>query len=213
MGAQALPRAIARTRRIDMRVVLGLLLFTVGILATSGLIRQAQQRMPVLVATRALEPGHTIEEGDLRAAEVGLGPGVASVPAQELGLVEGQVLAAPVEEGQIVAPGAVSAGPSVSTGQVALSVGVTPQHAVGGSLRSGDRLQLLATEDPDRPTARTSVLLSDVEVVAVSQEQGPAADPLLTVTLAVDSDDAAAVAQAANSGVLDLALLPAGDSE
>jgi Flp pilus assembly protein CpaB len=213
MSAQALPRAVARTRRIDMRVVLGLLLFVVGILATSGLIRQAQQRTPVLIATRALEPGHTIEEGDLRAAEVGLGPGVVSVPAQELGLVEGQVLAAPVEEGQIVTPGAVSGGTSVSTGQVALSVGVTPQHAAGGSLRSGDRLQLLATEDPDRPTARTSVLLSDVEVVAVTQGQGPAADPLLTVTLAVDFDDAAAVAQAANSGVLDLALLPAGESE
>ncbi|MGH2383378.1 MAG: hypothetical protein ACRDG7_19475, partial [Candidatus Limnocylindria bacterium] len=59
----------------------------------------------------------------------------------------------------------------------------------------------------------TSVLLSEVEVVAVTQEQGPAADPLLTVTLAVSSDDAAAVAQAANSGVLDLALLPAGESE
>ncbi len=213
MSAQALPRAVARTRRIDMRVVLGLLLFMVGILATSALIRQAQQRTPVLVATRALEPGHTIQEGDLRAAEVGLSPGVASVPAEELGLVEGQVLAAHVEEGQIVTPGAVSAGPSVSAGQVALSVGVTPQHAAGGSLRSGDRLQLLATEDPDRPTARTSVLLSEVEVVAVTQEQGPAADPLLTVTLAVDSDDAAAVAQAANSGVLDLALLPAGESE
>jgi Flp pilus assembly protein CpaB len=213
MSAQALPRAVARTRRIDLRVVLGLLLFVVGILATSGLIRQAQQRTPVLVATRTLEPGHTIQEGDLRAAEVGLGPGVASVPAEELELVEGQVLAAPVEEGQVVTSGAVSAGPSVSTGQVALSVGVTPQHAAGGSLRSGDRVQLLATEDPDRPTARTSVLLSDVEVVAVTPEQGPAADPLLTVTLAVDSDDAAAVAQAANSGVLDLGLLPAGESE
>lgn len=213
MSAQALPRAVARTRRIDMRVVLGLLLFTVGILATSGLIRQAQQRTPVLIATRALQPGHTLQEGDLRATEVGLGPGVASVPAGELGLVKGQVLAAPVDEGQVVTPGAVTAGPSVSTGQVALSVGVTPQHAAGGSLRSGDRVQLLATEDPDRPTARTSVLLSDVEVMAVTQEQGPAADPLLTVTLAVDSDDAAAVAQAANSGVLDLALLPAGESE
>lgn len=213
MSAQALPRAIARTRRIDLRVVVGLLLFAVGILATSGLIRQAQQRTPVLVATRALEPGHTIEDGDLRAAEVGLGPGVASVPAEDLRLVEGQVLAAPVEAGQLITPGAVSSGPSVSAGQVALSIGVTPQHAAGGALRSGDRVQLLATEDPDRPTARTSVLLSDVEVVAVTQEQGPAADPLMTVTLAVDSDDAAGIAQAANSGVLDLALLPAGESK
>ncbi len=52
------------------------------------------------------EPGHTIEDGDLRAAEVGLSPGVASVPAEDLRLVEGQVLAAPVEAGQVITPGA-----------------------------------------------------------------------------------------------------------
>jgi Flp pilus assembly protein CpaB len=213
MSAQALPRAIARSRRIDMRVVVGLLLFSVGILATSGIIRQAQERTPVLVAARSLEPGHTMEQGDLRVAEIGLGPGIASLPASELESVEGGVLRAPLEPGQLMTPGAVAAGPALSGGQVAISVGVAPQHAAGGSLRSGDRVQLLATEDPDQPTARTSRLLSAVEVIAVHQEQGPAADPLLTVTLAVSSDDASAVAQAANSGVLDLALRPPKEPE
>jgi len=213
MSAQALPRAIARSRRIDMRVVVGLLLFSVGILATSGIIRQAQERTPVLVAARSLEPGHTIEQGDLRVAEIGLGPGIATLSANELESVEGGVLRAPLEPGQLMTPGAVAAGPALSVGQVAISVGVAPQHAAGGSLRSGDRVQLLATEDPDQPTARTSRLLSAVEVIAVHQEQGPAADPILTVTLAISSDDATAVAQAANSGVLDLALLPAEEPE
>lgn len=213
MSAQALPRAIARSRRIDMRVVVGLLLFSVGILATSGIIRQAQERTPVLIAARSLEPGHTIEKSDLRVAEIGLSSRIASLSANELEAVEGSVLIAPLEAGQVMTPGAVAAGPALSAGQVAISVGVAPQHAAGGSLRSRDRVQLLATEDPDRPTARTSLLLSDVEVITVYQEQGPAADPLLTVTLAVSSDDATAVAQAANSGVLDLALLPTEESE
>jgi Flp pilus assembly protein CpaB len=208
MSAQALPRAIARSRRIDLRVVVGLLLFFVGILATSGIIRRAQERTPVLVATQSLEPGRTIEKSDLRVAELGLSPGVASLPANELEAVTGSVLRAPLEAGQVITPGAVAAGPAVGAGQVAISVGVAPQHAAGGSLRSGDRVQLLATEDTDRPTATTTLLLSGVEVISVDQEQGPAADPLLTVTLAVSSDDATAVAQAANSGVLDLALLP-----
>jgi Flp pilus assembly protein CpaB len=212
MSAQA-PRAIARSRRIDMRVVVGLLLFFVGILATSGIIRQAQERTPVLVAAHSLEPGHTIEKSDLRVAEIGLSPGIASLSANQLEAVEGSVLSAPLEAGQVMTPGAVGAGPALNAGQVAISVGVAPQHAAGGRLRSGDRVQLLATEDPDRPTARTSLLLSDVEVIAVHQEQGPAADPILTVTLAVSSDDATAVAQAANSGVLDLALLPTEESE
>lgn len=212
MSAQVLPRAIARTRRIDMRVVVGLLLFTVGILATSGLIRQAQERTPVLVATRTLEPGDTIQEGDLRVAEVGLSPGVASIPADRLETLVGQVLTAPVENGQIMTPGALSSAPSLAPGEVAISIGVPPQHAVAGNLKAGDRVRLLATEDPGRPTARTSVLLSDVRVVAVHQEDAPAADPTLTVTLGVAADDATAVAQSANSGVLDLVLQPGGES-
>jgi Flp pilus assembly protein CpaB len=213
MSAQALPRAIARTRRIDMRVVVGLLLFALGVLATSRVVRDAQERAPVLVATRSLQPGHTVEAGDLRVAEVGLSPGVASLSASELDNVVGRVLTTPVEAGQIMTPGAISSGSSLAPGEVAISVGVAPQHAAGGSLQSGDRVTLLATEDPGGRTARTSVLLSDVEVIAVQEEQGPAADPLLTVTLATASDDAAAVAQAANSGVLDLVLLPAKDPQ
>lgn len=212
MSTQALPRAIARTRRIDLRVVVGLLLFIVGILATSGLVRQAKERTPVLVAARSLEPGETLQSEDLRVAEMGLASGVATVSADDLDSVVGQELTSPVEAGQVLAPGAIASGPSFSAGQVALSVAVAPSRAAGGSLRSGDRVMLLGTEDPDRPTARTTILLSSVEVISVDEAQGPGVEPNLTVTLAVEQDDAPAVVQAANSGVLDLVLLPSGGS-
>lgn len=213
MSTQALPRAIARTRRIDLRVVVGLLLFIVGILATSGLVRQAKERTPVLVATRQLEAGETLRSEDMRVAELGLGSGVAIISAHELDAVVGQVLTAPLEAGQVLAPGAVASGQSLAAGQVAVSVAVAPSHAAGGSLRAGDRVMLLGTTEPDRPTARTTVLLSEVEVIAVGREDGPGADPNLTVTLAVSADDASSVVQAANSGVLDLVLLPTGSQQ
>jgi Flp pilus assembly protein CpaB len=213
MSTQALPRAIARTRRFDLRVVVGLLLFIVGILATSGLVRQAKERTPVLVATRPLEAGETLGSEDLRVAELGLGSGVATVSANELDAVVGRVLTAPLEAGQVLAPGVAASGPSLGAGQVAVSVAVAPSHAAGGSLRPGDRVMLLGTAEPDRPTARTTVLLSEVEVVAVGQEDGPGADPNLTVTLAISVNDASSVVQAANSGVLDLVLLPTGSQE
>ena len=213
MSTQVLPRAMARTRRIDLRVVVGLLLFIVGILATSGLVRQAKERTPVLVATRPLDAGETLGPEDLRVAELGLGAGVATVSANELDTVIGRVLTAPLEAGQVLAPGAAASGPSLTAGQVALSVAVAPAHAAGGNLRAGDRVMLLGTTEPDRPTARTTVLLSEVVVIAVGQEDGPGADPNLTVTLAVSTDDASAVVQAANSGVLDLVLLPTGSQQ
>jgi Flp pilus assembly protein CpaB len=212
MSAQVLPRAAVRTRRIDLRVVVGVLLFIVGVLATSGLIRQAKQRTPVLVVARSLQPGATLGSNDLRVAELGLTSGVATVPAAAVNSVVGHVLTSPVEAGQVLAPGAISAGPSLPTGQVALSVAVAPAHAAGGNLRSGQRVMLLGTENPDRSTARTTVLLASVEVVAVTAAQGPGVEPNLTVTLAVRAAAAQSVVQAANSGVLDLVLLPATGS-
>lgn len=212
MSAQVLPRAAVRTRRIDLRIVVGLLLFVVGVLATSGLIRQAKERTPVLVAAHSLEPGDTVGSEDLRVAEMGLATGVATLSADELDSVVGQVLTSPIEAGQVLAPGAISSGPSLGAGEVALSVAVAPSRAAGGSLRSGDRVMLLGTQDPDRPTARTSVLLPSVEIIAVDEAQGPGVEPSLTVTLAVGTDDAQSVVQAANSGVLDLVLLPSEES-
>jgi Flp pilus assembly protein CpaB len=213
MSAQVLPRAAAQTRRIDLRIVVGLLLFIVGVLATSSLIRQAKQRSPVLVVARSLQPGDTMGSSDLRVAELGLASGVATVPAADVNSVVGHALTSPVEAGQVLAPGAISQAPALATGQVALSVPVAPAHAAGGSLRSGERVMLLGTEDPDRPTARTTVLLPSVQVIAVATAQGPGVEPNLTVTLAVGTRDAQSVVQAANSGVLDLVLLPPKGSQ
>lgn len=112
----------------------------------------------------------------------------------------------------MLAPRAISSGPSLSDGQVALSVAVPPSRAAGGSLRSVDRVMLLGTQDPDRPTTRTTMLLSSVEIIAIDEAQGPGVEPGLTVTLAVGTDDAQSVVQAANSGVLDLVLLPSEES-
>lgn len=212
MSTQALPRAVARSRRIDLRIVVGLLLFLAGVLATSAIVRQANERSSVLVAATDLEAGHALAPGDLRVAEVSIGGGVASIGADQLDVVAGRVLAGPVESGQVLSPSSIAAGPPLEPGQVAISVGVLPAHAAGGALQSGNRVMVLATEDPDRPTARTAVLLSDVRVIAVGHPEGPGADPSLTVTLAVAEEDAAALAQAANSGVLDLVLLPGGSS-
>lgn len=213
MSTEVLPRALARSRHIDFRVVVGLLLFVVGVLATSAVIRQAEERTPVLVATRPLQPGHTLEASDIRVAEVGLSSDLASLGADEYDAVVGRVLAAPLEPGQLLAPAAVAETMLLGPGEVAMSVGVAPDHATGGALRSGDRVMVLATENLNRQAASTSVLLSDVAVISVERPETPGAEPTLTVTLAVTGDDAPALAQAANSGVIDLVLLPTGASQ
>lgn len=211
MNATALPRMVERSRRIDLRVVVGLLLFAVGVLATSGVIRQANERTPVLVAARILQPGETLRPDDVRVAEVGLAPGVAAIPAADLHGVVGQAVMSSLEEGQILSPASIATGSALAPGQVAMSVAVAPSHAAGGALRAGDRVMVLSTQGPDRTSARTVVLLAEVEILSVEAEDGPGA-PTVTVTLAVSESDAPALAQAANSGALDLVLLPAGET-
>lgn len=212
MSTVTLPRAAAKVRRIDFRVVIGLLLFVVGVIATSGIIQKARERSPILVAAQPMEAGETIEAADLQVAEMGLAPGVTTVGASELDAVVGQTLRAPLEPGQLLAPGAVASGPAIAAGEVAMSIGIPPARAAGGNLRAGDRVMALATSNPDRPNATTSVLISGVEVVAVQLPSEQAADPNITVTLAVSSTDAAALAQSQNSGLIDLVRLPSGEA-
>src|SRR5918996_2514532 len=110
MSTQAIPRAVARSRRIDLRVVLGLLLFLGGVLATSSIVRQANERSAVLVAATDLDVGHALDPADVRVAEIGLGSGVAAIGADQLDSLTGRVLAGPVESGQVLSPSTVAAG-------------------------------------------------------------------------------------------------------
>lgn len=213
MSAQAIPRAIVRTRRIDLRVVLGLLLFVVGVVATAGVMRQAQERTPVLVAARSLVPGETLSSGDLRVAEIGLAPGVATLPAAATESLVGRMVTARVEEGQVLSPAAVADELPATEGKVALSVEVPPSHAASAAITSGDRVMLFATRDPGRATASTTMLLSSVEVVAVETVENAGTQPALTVMLAVLPQNAQRVVEAANAGVLDLVLIPRGEAQ
>lgn len=212
MSASVLPRAVARSRRIDLRVVVGLLLFAVGILATSGVIREANERTSVLVAARTLQPGQTLRPDDIRVAEVGLAPGIVAIFAADVHDIVGEAVVSPLEEGQILSPASVATGSALAPGQVAMSVAVAPSHAAGGALQAGNRVMVLSTQSPDRTSARTVVLLAEVEILSVGSEDGPGAEPAITVTLAVSESEAPILAQAANSGVIDLVLLPAGES-
>jgi hypothetical protein len=83
MASTAVPQAAARLRRIDLRVVIGLALLLVGVAGTLGIVQQAGARTPVLVMARDVPAGRVIGEQDVRVAELGLAPGVASLGVGE----------------------------------------------------------------------------------------------------------------------------------
>jgi len=60
------------------------------------------QRVPVLVMAREVPAGQVLGDQDVRVAELGLGPGVATLGVGDRGRVVGQVASVPLAAGQVL---------------------------------------------------------------------------------------------------------------
>jgi Flp pilus assembly protein CpaB len=210
MTSTVVPQTAARVRRIDLRVLLGLALLLVGVLGTLAIVQQAGQRTPVLVMAHSVQAGQVIGTDDVRVAELGIAPGVATLGAGERARVVGRRAAVPLERGQVLGPAVVADGPALGPGQVAMSLALAPEHAAAGQLRAGDRVAVVASGKPDEPSGEvdSGVLLSPVSVLSVLPQGDGGGEGKLLVSLAVRPAQAALLARAAQ-GTLDLVLLPA----
>lgn len=208
--------AHSRLRRLDLRVAVGLLLMLVAVLGGASLIRTAQARTPALVAAGTVQPGEVIDASDLRVVELSLPAGVAYLPASMKGEVVGRVAAEPLWEGKILAAGSVSDAPPLAPGVVAITLLLSQESAVGGSLRSGDWVAVLSSPGGthagvDRKSSATTILFTEVPVLSVRQASTAEGEGLL-VTLTLRLEEARALAQARASGRVDLALVSGGTS-
>ncbi|RBY77972.1 Flp pilus assembly protein CpaB [Blastococcus sp. TF02-09] len=162
------------------------------------------QPQPVVVAAHSLDAGRPLAAGDLALARYPPGTAPAGVVA-EPDLLVGRLLAGPVRAGEpltdtrLVGPGLTSLLPD---GQVAAPVRLA-DLAVAGLVRTGDRVDVLATE-PGAGEAGT--LASGVRVLAAGGSgDGPTAGLLI---VAVDTATAARLAAAATSATLTVSLPP-----
>src|SRR4029453_2252075 len=202
--------AHSRLRRLDLRVAVGVLLMLVAVLGGASLIRSAQDRIPVLVAAGSVQPGEVIGPSDLRVVEMSVPAGVAYLSARAKGRVEGGVAGEPLWDGKVLGPGSVAEAPPVAAGMVAITLLLPPQSAVGGDIRSGDRVAVLSSPGVDeaggnQQQAATTILLPDVPVLSVRDASTSEGEGVF-VTLTLRLDEARAIAEARASGRVDLAL-------
>ncbi len=210
-ATEAIPRAHARLRRLDLRVAVGLLLMLVAVLGGASLIRTAQHRTPILVAARTVRPGEFIEASDLRVVEVSVPAGVAYLPASAEEDVSGRVAAEPLSEGKILAPGSVSDASPLAPGMVAMSLLLPQESAVGGAIRAGDRVAVLSSPGTSSAgvnlqRSATTILFTEVPVLSVRQVSTAEGQSLL-ITLTLRLEDARALVQARATGRVDIVLL------
>ena len=200
----------ARTRRfpaIDARVIGGVVLVAVSVVGGLRLTRGPAAATRVYVAATDLDDGHTLAAGDLKVAEVrgdrnliaGLArPGPGGPPM-------GRTLRVGIREGSALSVDALGAGAAAGR---EITIPVTPEHALGGDVRAGDRVDILATFDKGTDAARTLTVSRGATVHGVLRSDGlfgQHAGGITALTLDVEPDAAIAVAFAARNAELDVA--------
>lgn len=220
-------RALRQPRQVDWRAIVGVL---VMLLTTTGSFlfwTISSDTRAVLVATRDVPAGATLGSQDLATARVRVDDAIyqAAIPAAEESSLVGRQLTEPIHAHELLAQAQFSSGPHLAAGQVALTIPISPDTAVGGTLRVGDQVEVLLTTNKGKPEARTTVVLPRVTVDNIGYAQtlaavgtsssDQAANPgqVRWLTLLVSQDQAVQLAQAKWAGELDVALLPPGPDE
>lgn len=177
-----------------------------------------------LVFTRDLPDGAVLTPGDLRTEQGKLAPSTSAaiVPGAERQTIIGRRLTAPAFSGAPLVHGQVVENEQLRPGFVAISIPVKPENAVGGQLRQGSTVRVLATQNKGKPESRTVVLVEAATVQAVGRERrlgtsspGGAADPaaadglIMWLTLLLDEATALELSRARWNADLDIVLLPA----
>jgi Flp pilus assembly protein CpaB len=219
-------RALRQPRRVDLRAVFGLFLLLVATGGSIAFWSASSDTRAVLVATRDLPAGATLRLMDLAIARVRLDDAMyqAALPADAQGTAIGKQLAEPVHAQQLLVWAQVSSRPPLGPDQVALTIPVKAETAVGGRVRPGDEVQVLLTTNKGKPESRTTIVLPRVRVYDVGHDEhltvvntSGSSDlstrpevrgPLSSLTLLVTQDQALQLAQARWNGELDVALLP-----
>lgn len=183
----------------------GAALVLIALVGYWSVYSQTTDRTPVLVAARSLQAGEVLRARDLRTAELAGDAGVMAslVPERELDEVLGRTLAAPIAAGAPIPRAALARRGSEPA---AFTLVVPALHALGGELKPGDRVTVMATfNDGGRTTARA--IARGLEVLAVGQvsTRFDAGSVEIPVTLALpDPSLASGLALANQAGKIDL---------
>jgi Flp pilus assembly protein CpaB len=200
------PAIRRRTPLPNGRAVAGGFLVAVAALgvAAAHLEAGATADHAYVVAAAPITPGAVLDADDLDLAVVDLPPAVATHAFRDLTEVEGAVALGPLAPGELIQATGLLPGDEGRPPQQEVSVSVERDQAVGGSLVSGDVVDLLATYGTG-DAAFTQTVARGVTVRSAATDGdggGFAGSGLVTVTLALDGADLLAVAHAAHADAL-----------
>jgi pilus assembly protein CpaB len=165
-------------------------------------LRNQEETRSVVVAARTIEAGRSLTASDLISTEVDIDDDLFAtlVPWERASTLEGMVAGRAVKAGHLVVASDLRP-PAAPDELRAISIPVDPEHAVGGDLLAGDRIDLISVAE-----SGTSYVLSGAEVLSVpAQGRGSLTGTTgFYVVVAVDSDEALSVAEAIRTGAIEV---------
>jgi Flp pilus assembly protein CpaB len=181
--------------------LIGFALVLVALVGYLALYAQASRRTAVLVAARTLAAGATIRSGDLRVARIASDKTTLAglLPASQLQLALGHRLQTGVAAGSPLARTALG---RVTATPASFTLVLPLLHALGGDLRPGDRVSVLATYDQGgTASAETQAIARDLLVEAVGQPPAGinSSTAAIAVTVALPDPSLASALALANS--------------
>jgi Flp pilus assembly protein CpaB len=205
-------RRAGRPQWVNARTLLGLVLFAAAFLGGRQVLREGDTTVPIWVASRDLSSGAELGVENLEIARVDLPGGLLDSYVGASVSLDGARLTRPVSEGELI-PAAWTAHLAPGSTPNALTVPVTPEHAVGGDLAPGDRIDVYASFDVGDVRARTMVVARGVEVLDVITAGGLVVgeEAVVGITVAVDATDVGRLAFAIRNGEIDVVRVEGAD--
>jgi len=186
---------------IDRKRAIGIVLAAITAVLVL-LLTRPPDRIPTLVASTDIAPGHALTADDVTIRYVESAEGL--VEGASLGDLASWSLRAPIAEGEPLVPSLLQP-PELLANPNVIALSLDESHAVLGRLVPGDRVDVYLTAGnglADDPT--TQLIATNVYVVeARTGGDGLDADSV-NLLLAVDEDLAQVIAGAGRSGAVDL---------
>ena len=160
----------------------------------------SREEVPVAVAARDIGAGERVDPAALRFSEITASSSVRSrlLQAKDLPAMRGFVTTRPVAAGSLLQRGDL-APPAAPGRQRAMSFAVDAEHAVGGALRPGDRIDIIDGAD-------ATYVVAGAEVLDVTKPSGSAlaTSRRYAITVAVDAQGALRLAAAIQNGKVEV---------
>ena len=164
-------------------------------------LRNQDETRKVAMAAADLAAGRPIAASQVRAVEVDVSDQIYAtlIPWEQVVGLAGRVPAYLLPAGELIRASDLR-DPSAPAGLRSMSIPIDPEHAVGGDLSPGDRIDLILVGDET-----AGYVLVGAEVMAVSgTARGALAVGGFHVTVAVDAEQALALAAAIRDGRIEI---------